>query len=34
MEIDVQTHSVRAVGQLYMSEPATVLPMTQRYFMF
>ena len=34
MEIDVQTHSVRAVGQLYTGEPATVLPMTQRYFMF
>ncbi len=34
MEIDPQTYAVRADGQLLTCEPATVLPMTQRYFLF
>ena len=34
MEIDAQTYLVRADGQLLTCEPATSLPMTQRYFLF
>ncbi len=34
MEIDPQTYSVRADGQLLTCEPASVLPMAQRYFLF
>jgi urease subunit alpha len=34
MEIDPQTYAVRADGQLLGCEPATVLPMAQRYFLF
>jgi urease subunit alpha len=34
MEIDPQTYSVRADGQLLTCEPATVLPMAQKYFLF
>ena len=34
MEIDAQTYEVRADGQLLSCEPATVLPMAQRYFLF
>jgi urease subunit alpha len=34
MEIDAQTYSVRADGQLLTCEPANVLPMAQRYFLF
>lgn len=34
MEIDAQTYSVRADGELLVCEPATVLPMAQRYFLF
>jgi urease subunit alpha len=34
MEIDAQTYSVRADGQLLTCEPAQVLPMAQRYFLF
>ena len=34
MEIDAQTYTVRADGQLLGCEPATVLPMAQRYFLF
>ncbi|MBG6075317.1 urease subunit alpha [Polaromonas sp. CG_9.11] len=34
MEIDPQTYRVRADGQLLTCEPATSLPMTQRYFLF
>ena len=34
MEIDPQTYLVRADGQLLTCEPATGLPMTQRYFLF
>ena len=34
MEIDAQTYSVRADGQLLTCEPAVSLPMAQRYFLF
>ena len=34
MEIDAQTYAVRADGQLLTCEPATHLPMAQRYFLF
>lgn len=34
MEIDHQTYAVRADGVLLTCEPAKVLPMTQRYFLF
>ena len=34
MEIDAQTYSVRADGQLLTCEAAVTLPMTQRYFLF
>jgi urease subunit alpha len=34
MEIDPQTYAVRADGQLLTCEPARVLPMAQRYFLF
>jgi urease subunit alpha len=34
MEIDPQTYAVRADGQLLICEPASVLPMAQRYFLF
>ncbi|MCW5653317.1 urease subunit alpha [Hydrogenophaga sp.] len=34
MEIDAQTYSVRADGQLLTCEPASKLPMAQRYFLF
>jgi urease subunit alpha len=34
MEIDPHTYEVRADGQLLTCEPATVLPMAQRYFLF
>ncbi|MCE2658009.1 MAG: urease subunit alpha [Rubrivivax sp.] len=34
MEIDPQTYAVRADGQLLGCEPAKVLPMAQRYFLF
>jgi urease subunit alpha len=34
MQIDAQTYEVRADGQLLTCEPATVLPMAQRYFLF
>ena len=34
MEVDAQTYEVRADGQLLTCEPATVLPMEQRYFLF
>ena len=34
MKIDAQTYEVRADGQLLTCEPATVLPMAQRYFLF
>jgi urease subunit alpha len=34
MEIDPQTYRVRADGQLLTCEPATVLPLAQKYFLF
>ncbi|HEV7914028.1 MAG TPA: urease subunit alpha, partial [Albitalea sp.] len=34
MQIDAQTYEVRADGVLLTCEPATSLPMTQRYFLF
>lgn len=34
MEVDPQTYEVRADGMLLTCEPATVLPMAQRYFLF
>ena len=34
MQIDAQTYEVRADGELLTCEPATVLPMAQRYFLF
>lgn len=34
MEIDPQTYAVRADGQLLTCDPAGVLPMAQRYFLF
>ncbi|NBU50926.1 MAG: urease subunit alpha, partial [Betaproteobacteria bacterium] len=34
MEIDAQTYDVRADGELLTCEPATELPMAQRYFLF
>jgi len=34
MQVDPQTYEVRADGQLLACEPATSLPMTQRYFLF
>nr|B8HW50.1 RecName: Full=Urease subunit alpha; AltName: Full=Urea amidohydrolase subunit alpha [Cyanothece sp. PCC 7425] len=34
MEVDPETYQVRADGQLLTCEPATILPMAQRYFLF
>jgi len=34
IEVDSQTYEVRADGELLVCEPATVLPMAQRYFLF
>ncbi|MEY3674344.1 MAG: urease subunit alpha [Pseudomonadota bacterium] len=34
MEVDAQTYAVRADGLLLTCEPASSLPMTQRYFLF
>ncbi|MCX7668970.1 MAG: urease subunit alpha, partial [Anaerolineae bacterium] len=34
MEVDPQTYEVRADGVLLTCDPATVLPMAQRYFLF
>jgi urease subunit alpha len=34
MEVDPQTYEVRADGELLVCEPATVLPLAQRYFLF
>lgn len=34
IEVDAQTYEVRANGQLLTCEPAEVLPMAQRYFLF
>jgi urease subunit alpha len=34
IEVDAQTYEVRADGQLLTCEPASVLPMAQKYFLF
>jgi urease subunit alpha len=34
MEVDAETYEVRADGELLVCEPADVLPMAQRYFLF
>ena len=34
MEVDAETYEVRADGQLLVCQPASVLPMAQRYFLF
>jgi urease subunit alpha len=34
IEVDARTYEVRADGELLTCEPATVLPMAQRYFLF
>ena len=34
IEVDAQTYEVRADGVLLTCEPATSLPMAQRYFLF
>ncbi len=34
IEVDPQTYEVRADGELLTCEPATVLPLAQRYFLF
>ena len=34
IEVDPQTYQVRGDGELLTCEPATVLPMAQKYFLF
>jgi urease subunit alpha len=34
ISVDPETYHVRADGELLVCEPASVLPMTQRYFLF
>ena len=34
IQVDPETYEVRADGELLVCEPATVLPMAQRYFLF
>ena len=34
IEVDPETYDVRADGELLVCEPATILPMAQRYFLF
>ena len=34
IEVDAETYEVRADGQALTCEPARVLPMAQRYFLF
>ena len=34
IEVDPETYEVRADGELLTCEPATMLPMAQRYFLF
>jgi len=34
IDVDPQTYEVRADGELLTCEPATTLPLTQRYFLF
>jgi urease subunit alpha len=34
IEIDAETYAMRADGELLVCEPATSLPMAQRYFLY
>ena len=34
IEVDSQTYQVRADGELLVCEPASELPLAQRYFLF
>jgi urease subunit alpha len=34
IDVDPETYAVRADGELLTCEPATVLPLAQRYFLF
>ena len=34
IDVDPETYAVRADGELLVCEPADVLPMAQRYFLF
>ena len=34
IEVDPETYAVRADGELLVCQPASVLPMAQRYFLF
>ena len=34
IDVNPETYEVRAYGQLLTSEPADVLPLAQRYFLF
>jgi urease subunit alpha len=34
IEVDAQSYEVRADGELLTCEPASVLPLAQRYFLF
>jgi len=34
IDVDPETYEVRADGELLACEPATVVPMAQRYFLF
>jgi urease subunit alpha len=34
IEVDAETYEVRADGELLTCQPAKVLPMAQRYFLF
>ena len=34
LEVDPETYEVRADGELLTCEPADVLPLAQRYFLF
>ena len=34
IEVDAETYEVHADGELLTCEPATMLPMAQRYFLF
>ena len=34
IDVDPETYEVRADGELLVCEPAKVLPMAQRYFLF
>jgi urease subunit alpha len=34
ISVDPETYEVRADGELLVCEPARVLPMAQRYFLF